>query len=370
MKKILFLIHDLGEGGAEKVMLNLVNNMDQNQFDITVMTLFDYGVNRQFISPHIKYKTWCKKMFRGNAHFLKIFTPQQLHKMIIKEKYDIEIAYLEGPCARVISGCDDDKTKKIAWIHTEQHVSKKDLFSFRSVDEAKKCYNSFDRIICVSEVVKKCFAKALEIKVPVDVLYNTNETERIIELSKECIEDNIFVETEINLIGVGKLLKIKGFDRLISCVMKLKEDNFPVHLYILGIGPMETELKQYVKNNRLNNNITFLGYKTNPYKYMAKSDLFVCSSYIEGFSTAATEALIVGTPVCTVDVSGMKEMLGDNSEYGIIVENNEEALYRGMKKILSDKQLFEFYKTQSIIRGKMFSKENTVKAVENMLLEM
>ena len=62
MKKILFLIHDLGEGGAEKVLLNLVNNMDRTKFDITVMTLFDYGVNRQFIAPHIKYKTWCKNM--------------------------------------------------------------------------------------------------------------------------------------------------------------------------------------------------------------------------------------------------------------------------------------------------------------------
>ena len=57
MKKILFLIHDLGQGGAEKVLINLVNNMDHTKFDVTVMTLFDCGENKQFLSKDITYKT-------------------------------------------------------------------------------------------------------------------------------------------------------------------------------------------------------------------------------------------------------------------------------------------------------------------------
>ena len=62
MKKILFLIHDLGEGGAEKVLVNLVNNMDTDKFDITVMTLFNVGVNKQFLSSKVKYKSCFSKM--------------------------------------------------------------------------------------------------------------------------------------------------------------------------------------------------------------------------------------------------------------------------------------------------------------------
>ena len=77
--------------------------------------------------------------------------------------------------------------------------------------------------------------------------------------------------------------------------------------------------------------VTLLGYQTNPYKYVAGCDLFVCSSYAEGFSTAATEALIVGTTVCTVEVSGMKEMLGENNEYGIVTENSEEGCTKESK---------------------------------------
>ena len=89
-----------------------------------------------------------------------------------------------------------------------------------------------------------------------------------------------------------------------------------------------------------------------------------------GFSTAATEALIVGTPVCTVDVSGMKEMLGENNEYGIVTENGEEALYQGTKKLLDAPELLAYYKQKAAERGRAFRTEETVHAVEQMLFDL
>lgn len=164
MKKILFLIHDLGQGGAEKVLVNLVNHMDNSKFDITVMTLFDCGENRQFLSPKIKYKTWCKKMIPGNSHLMKLLSPERLHNIIVKEKYDIEVAYLEGPCARIISGCTDSSVKLISWIHIEQRTTEKAAISFRSIWEARECYEKFHKIICVSQTVKEDFINVLNYK--------------------------------------------------------------------------------------------------------------------------------------------------------------------------------------------------------------
>ena len=158
--------------------------------------------------------------------------------------------------------------------------------------------------------------------------------------------------------------------RLLSIIKRLQDENYPVHLYILGIGPLQPEMECYIQTNNLQGAVTLLGYQTNPYKYVAKCDLFVCASYAEGFSTAATEALIVGTPVCTVEVSGMKEMLGENNEYGLVVENNEEALYQGIKKLLDAPELLKHYKKKAKERGKMFSTEKTVNAVQNMLLSL
>lgn len=370
MKKILFLIHDLSVGGAEKVLVNLVNNMDKEQFDITVMTLFDVGINKQFLNPHIKYKSCFEKMVRGNSHLMKFLSPRQLHKWLIKERYDIEVAYLEGPCARIISGCPYRDTKLVSWIHIEQKTKKRAAISFRSEKEAMECYNKFTKIIAVSEAVKKDFLSVLPISVPVEVFYNTNESEKIVALSKETITDIIFKESEIKLVGVGKLLESKGFNRLVEVVYCLVKEGYAIHLYIMGVGPEKENLENDAKKKGIEEQITLLGYQTNPYKYVSKCDLFVCASYAEGFSTAATEALIVGTPVCTVEVSGMKEMLGENNEYGVVTENNEEALYQGIKELISTPEKLTHYKKQAEIRGKDFSKEKTVQAVERMLLEL
>lgn len=370
MKKVLFLIHDLGQGGAEKVLVNLVNNMDTTKFDITVMTLFDVGVNKQFLSDKIHYKTVFKKMFRGNSHLMKLFTPKQLHKLFIKDKYDIEIAYLEGPCARIISGCPNEDTKLVSWIHIEHHTKKNAAVTFKSINEANKCYNRFDKIVCVSKTVKKDFTSLFDLNIPVVVLYNTNESDKIIQLSNELVEKNLFNENQIKIVGTGKLLPNKGFDRILKIAKKLFDLGYSIHIYILGIGPEENKLRNYIKDNGLSDNVTLLGYQTNPYKYVSKCDLFVCGSFREGFSTAATEALIVGTPVCTVEVSGMKEMLGENNEYGIVVDNDDEALFNAIKELLDNPQLLAYYKGKAIERGKYFSKEKTVKAVEEMLLKV
>ncbi|MEE0799897.1 MAG: glycosyltransferase [Gemmiger sp.] len=369
MKKILFLIHDLGQGGAEKVLVNLVNNMDHSKFDITVMTLFDCGENRRFLRANVRYKTWCPKMIPGNSHLMKLFRPQILHELIVREHYDVEVAYLEGPSARVISGCTSPDTKLVCWIHIELHSAKAVAASFRSIEEARHCYGKFDKIISVSQTVEDAFRKSLRVKSSYGVLYNTNESEKILELARQPVNVQM-EEQQVKLIGIGKLLKSKGFDRVLRIIKRLVEEDYSVHLYILGEGPEHASLQNYICQNGLENNATLLGYELNPYKYLAKCDLFVCASYAEGFSTAATEALIVGTPVCTVEVSGMREMLGEDSQYGLIVPNDEEALYQGIKSLLDQPERLAEYRRKAAVRGKTFSTHETVEAVQEMLTQL
>jgi glycosyltransferase involved in cell wall biosynthesis len=152
-------------------------------------------------------------------------------------------------------------------------------------------------------------------------------------------------------------------------VGKLKKMGYNVRYFILGEGPMENELKELATKEGVSDYVTLLGYQTNPYKYVAKCDLFVCSSFAEGFSTAATEALIVSTPVCTTEVSGMKEMLGENNEWGVVTENTDEALYEGIKKLVSDPELLAHYKEKAAERGKFFTTDGTVNATEKFLLD-
>ena len=369
MKKILFFIHDLGQGGAEKVLVNLVNNIDRNKFDVSVIALFGGGVNEQFLKPDIYYKAIWSKMIPGNSQLMKLLTPKQLHHICIKEKYDIEISYLEGPSARLISGCTDKTTKLVSWIHVEQHTIRKLSASFRSQKEACKCYRRFDQTVCVSENVYDDFQRILDFQKPCQVLHNTVESEKILRDAKEPVLD-MKNNDGVRLIAIGTLKKSKGYMRLLRIIKRLKDEGYKIHLYVLGIGPLKNEMQEYIWDNELENIVTLLGYKVNPYKYIKNCDLFVCASFAEGFSTAVTEALIVGTPVCTVDVSGMKELLGENNEYGIITENNEEALFREIRQLLCDDKLLAYYREKAKIRGNMFETQKTVKAVENFLINL
>lgn len=369
-KKILFLIHDLSVGGAEKVLVNLVNHMDREKFDITVMALFGGGVNEKFLAKDIRYQVAFSKPFPGNSKLMLLFSPEQLHRKFIREKYDIEVSYLEGPSARIISGCPNPDTKLVCWIHVEQHTKEIAAMSFRSFAESEKCYNRFDQVIGVSEYVVKDFTGLYPHLKRMDVLYNTNETEQILLQKTESVEDGIFHEDEFKIIGVGKVVPVKGFDKLARIHKRLKEENYPVHTYVLGVGDDREKIESYLKENHLEDSFTFLGYQTNPYKYVSRCQLFVCASVAEGFSTAATEALIVGTPVVTTEVSGMKEMLGSSNEYGIVTDNNEEALYQGIRTMLEKPEVYRFYKEAAGERGKFFRTENTVAAVEEMLQKL
>lgn len=371
MKKILFVIHDLHYGGAEKVLVNLVNNMDRKKFDITVMALFGGGVNEQFLAENVRLIICHKKAVRGNSKIMKLFSPQFLFTHYIKDKYDIIVSYLEGPSARIVSGCQDKDTKLVSWIHVEQHDRKTAYRAFRNYEEALTCYRRFDRTVCVSEYVKNDFQSIFPVENPVSVLYNTNETEKIREAAKEPVNELEFKKDEIKLVGLGKLMANKGFDKLARIHARLIREGYKVHTYILGEGPERNKIKKIAEENGCADTFTLLGYQINPYKYVAKCDVFVCSSVAEGFSTAATEALILGVPVVTTRVSGMEEMLGKNNEFGIVVNGtDEDKLYDGLKVMVSLQKTREKYRDKARERSKIFLKENTVLEVEKMFESM
>ena len=369
MTKILFLIPNLMHGGAEKVLVNLVNNLDKTKYDITLYSIFDEGVNKQFLKDHVKYRSRFKKVFRGNSQLMKLFSPRFLYRFFIKEEYDIVVSFLEGPAARIMSGCNSPNTKKIAWIHTEMTDPHLVKTGFRTVNEARKLYERFDHIAGVSKNVTAAFKKNVTHKIPVSVMYNVNETQQIIDKGKNQV-DGFVKKNIVTICSAGKIVKVKGFDRLLEVHERLISEGFMHRVSIIGKGEQQSSLENKVRELGLSDSFLFLGFAENPYQYISKADMYVCSSLREGFSTAVTEALVLGIPCVSTDVSGAKELLGENNEYGIVTENNTEALYEGIREMLEHPEKRTYYRKQAEIRGGYFSKEHTVKAVENLLDEL
>lgn len=391
-KKVLFLIHTLQVGGAEKVLVNLVNNMDKEKYDITVMTVINTGAFRNELNSNIKYKTIFnipflskksnKKDKSGNlldkTSFMKQILAnmykfmwrhincQKLYKKYIKENYDVEIAFLEGISAKVIANSMNPNSKKMAWIHVDLLQERKTESFFLNHNEEKEVYEKFDSIICVSKNVKEQFIKKFEYKDSnkVIVKYNPIDEEYIRTKSYEEIQD--IKKTRTTLCTVGRLSKQKGYDRLLKVVKQLNENGLLFDLWIIGVGSEEEKLRKYMNENHLEN-VKLLGYKKNPYKYMKEADIFVCSSIAEGFSTVVTEAVILGIPIVTTECSGMREILGENGEYGTITENSQEGLFIGLNNILRRAEILDEHKKKLTKRKEMFNIKKSVSEIEQLI---
>ena len=145
---------------------------------------------------------------------------------------------------------------------------------------------------------------------------------------------------------------------------KLNKDNIKYELWILGEGWARPKLEELIDKYNLTN-VKLLGFKENPYKYIKQGDLFVCSSINEGFSLVIAEAMILGLPVISTNCSGPNELL-NFGEYGYMVENNEEALYKGLKEIISNDEKLKYYKKKSSERVYFFNYKNRISDIERL----
>lgn len=373
-KKVLFLIECMSIGGAEKVLIDLVNNINKDIYDVTVIKIYKeniYNQNAKFatkFNQDITVKYLCnnenKFKYKLFNFLLNRVNNKLIHMFFIGMKYDVEIAYYEGLPTKLISSSMNKKSKKIAWIHTDTKNRIKG-FDLKALDKEKEIYSNYDRVVGVSNEVIKSFQNVFNNISNIEVKYNPIDSEYIQIKGKEKIEINK-KEDCITFITIGRLTPIKGYSRLISILSRLKKENFKFQLWIVGDGEYRKDLEKQINELDLKDEVVLLGFQENPYKYLMKADVYVCSSFIEGYSTVVLESICSEVPVITTDCPGMREIFG-HYECGEICSNNEEALYNQLKNIFNNKDKIKYYKSQCKKRLKDFNIDKTIKNIESIL---
>lgn len=355
--KILFHIDTLSGGGAEKVLCDLVNNMDPAEFDITVQTLFPEDFEFH-LKSHVKYKHLYSRYNKLNNLLYRIEAALGLvYPLRMKDNYDIEVAYLECGPTKVIASSTNKKAKKVAWVHCDLKVA----FGKPFVQKTKRYYKKYDYIACVSEQCEKSFKQLFGNDFNTRVIHNVIDSHAIQSQSLELLPEEL-MKTKITLCTLGRFSPQKNYKRLLNTVSRLKNEGFDFDLWVLGDGEQREMIEQMIIDNHLENDVTLLGFQSNPYPFLKESDLLVCSSNYEGFSTFITEGLILGKPIITTNCSGMQELLGD-SEYGIVTENNDDAFYQGLKSVLGShniRDLLNEMSIKAILQGRYYSIDTLV----------
>lgn len=370
MKKILFMCINMNIGGTEKALLTMLNEMDRSKYEITLLILEEYGgflnqipdgikvmylkeykALKKFINdpPQLLVKELIKnRKVIGGLSLLVIYIISKLIKDIsiyykyilrnvdtLNEEYDIAIAYA-GPMD-FISYFVINKIKarkRVQWIHFD--ITK---IGF-NVNFAKKIYDKFDKVFVVSNEGKdKVINLIPSLKDKTEVFFNIISCKMIKKMAYE--GEGFFDDFDgTRILTVGRLSKEKGQDLVIPVLKKLKENGYKVRWYCIGDGPARKEYEKLVDELNIKDDFIFLGSKLNPYTYMKECDIYVQPSRHEGYCITLGEARCFNNPIVTTNFTGANEQI-DDEKTGIICDISECGIYKSIKRLLDDRELYE-----------------------------
>lgn len=376
MKTILFRIGTLDSGGAERVLINVLQTLNKEKYNITLLSETSGGVLEGSLPANIHHIF----LFKGNNALSGFIGLKMFYKVYRKILISIiraipEVLYISGKIGvyDVEVTCLQDlapytiprfyryarHTRRIAWIHTD--LMRND-YSPRLRSKIARSLIHFDAIMAVSEGVKKTLI-ALNAQLSPRIAVIQNVVLRNEILGKATDEIVLAQPHDLTIAFLGRLEKVKGVERLLICCQKLAIEGFKFTMLIIGDGSERKSLEQLVNTLQITSIVIFLGFKRNPYPYLKAADIFVLSSFAEGYPMVLTEAMVLGKAIIATKVSGVEEIL-NNGEYGLVVDNNDEALYQGLKSMVADAALRNSLKEKAVAGATQFSIEAVISRIE------
>ncbi len=378
MKKILFGITNLTIGGAERVLVDIANELSKD-YEVTIFSIYNGGELRKQLNTNIHTICMFNKKFEDFSKFGKIKNSLNLlFKAKLPHGYDTYVAFLEGPITRLfaknryyvskdnyevvdgkilvdkgVTGSDNtklytnkkgetkkkskktiksNKENKIAWIHNDISKVFGDGFIAKiKLKKDKKAYKRFNKIVFVSEENRNDFNKYYGKFPNEEVIRNYLNYKRVLDRAEQK-EDLPFSNKDINLLTCARLVEQKAIDRFINIHHKLENDGVHSKVYIVGDGPKRLELQKQIDSLGDTENFYLLGSKENPYPYIKHCDYFCLLSYYEGYAMAAEEAKILNKPIIATDTA-IVENLAKYSK-AQICKNTEEAIYNSLRNAI------------------------------------
>lgn len=322
------------------------------------------GLLRRLLSPRYLWVYWQSRRISRRSG-VAIHGPQYLEMKDVEffreipDEYDVAVAFLEGDRCKFVARHVNAK-RKIAWIHVNYRDSGFDPDYDRSTMAA------FDRIVLVSDDCKRAFDEAFpELRERTCVIENILSAEVIRARAAEVCDYQV-PQNRINLVTTCRInFRSKGLDRVISAWSRLSREGVRgLRWHIIGDGCDMPKLRDMIDSAGLQDDIHLLGMQTNPYKFMRAMDLFFLPSRWEGKPMAVTEAFMLGLPALVTEYSSAREQVRDGID-GMILENSEEGIYRGLRFIAEHRE--DIGKWRSNVLACDYSNLPEMKKVEEIL---
>lgn len=362
--KILFLINTMGRAGAERCLINLLNSLDYDRYQVSLYAIIGMGELFGEIPPQVRIlneapdpsslfgrqgrrklkrlmvkrlcscRNWLRygKGIAGALRFQlkkgRLDAKKLLWKFLAdtagaqEETYDLAVAYIQGAATRYLAE-RVRAARKAAFVHNDLTASGYDM------EEEAASYRKMDRIFCVSETVRDSLLAAVSgLEGRTEVFRNILDEEGIRRMAKERQGLSPLwssKEEGIRLLTTGRLCRVKGYDLAVRAMALLCAGRENVRWYVLGEGEERGRLKRMIRSLGLEERFFLLGAVENPYPYYAECDLYVHTSRWEGYCTAISEAILLGKPVVATDCAANREQL-ERNRWGLLAEMTPESI--------------------------------------------
>lgn len=359
-KKVLFVIHQLNIGGAQKAFLAALDAIDYERNEVTIyirkkrldfFSQINSNVSKIIINEdRTKYyrrpyaivlqliQIACKALGRNDQRITDILQKYIVDSQMRYEKqhyfsdgviYDTAICYIQGYHALFVSRYIDAK-RKILFYHD-------------SVDELhaihEKVMADYAEIYCVSNEaqreIQNCYPQYAEKISLLENIVNANEIRR------KAAEMTSFSQSQsLTFCSCGRMAKVKGFDLAVEAARILKDNGINFKWLFVGDGPERLTVESLVASYCLKDQIIFMGMQKNPYPYIKLCDIYVQPSYEEAQPLSIIEAQILLRPVVSTKTAGGKALIQDGIN-GILTGINAQSLAEGITRLFNDVPLRE-----------------------------
>ncbi len=367
MKKVLIVMASLSNGGAERSLVNFLNEVDcRHHYQVDLLLFKREGKSGFFLKQlpdgvrlleadaSLKYLynpfSW-RHPFYGAVRLAgtgiarlasrregerksvrwKLFYSPLIRKL--PEHYDVAAAYMSGE-VMYYTAEKVDAGRKLVWVHNDYRGAGFD----QAMDQAY--FKCFDRIISISDtcvdILKQVFPgeQGKMVCVP-----NITSAAVIRARSREFFPPE-YTSDQWNFLSVGRLNPQKGFDFAVQAARRMKEKGYRFQWFIIGTGELREKLEQQIAGAKVADQLILLGARENPYPYIKGCDLLIQPSRYEGKSVVLDEAKILGKPVLASNYSTVRDQI-QNGKEGLIVEMNPEAISDGIIRLMEDQKLAE-----------------------------
>lgn len=392
-KKLLVVYHSMIMGGSTTSLLGLLNNIDSDKYDIDLQLFQNNGPMISELSSFVKvlpeaqkysgkvgriikaikylvsgyyFKALAKKRRSGTANSVVMEFQSKYLSKENKKHYDYAISFLEGWSSSFLA-YKVNADKKYAWNHSTFSKTRD------SQDADLTWLNHVDRIVFVTDACRDDFINALPSMSEKAITIENITDSSIIRKRSDLVDSEdqaykSFVSSNAcKIITVCRItISTKGLDRIVGCASKLKKAGQKFVWCIIGDGADLPVLKEMVKKEGLDDCISLIGKRMNPYPFIKAADFMCMPSRYEGKPMVITESMILGTPPVVTEYLSAHEQIKNGVE-GIVINNDDYSLYETVYDFINDSEKIK--SMHEYLLAHEYSNKDYIKYIEEVLFD-